>query len=353
MSTSTLATQMMKSIRYIKPVWSLADTELLGRVYQQLQTDFMPGPVLTLHSPAPQIMAGVWSLLRETLMAGSTDRVYKEVVAATVSKINACPFCIDAHTTMLHATGNHDVVKAVLHDDAHIRNPQLAAFVQWTWANQKAATISLARPFSAQDAPEILGTVFTFNYINRMANVFLGDTFLPLPAALKGVTRHLLGVTLGKRMVRRLPAGNALQFVPPANLPEDLAWAQTNPTVAHALAGFTRLMTEAGQSALSEQVRTLAQGQIDHWQGETMGISRRWVEDAVVGLAAPDCAAARLVLLTALASYQVDSSIIADFRAHYPTDQQLIEATAWASFSAARRANTWFAQSLLTKEEQA
>ncbi len=71
MSTSTLATQMMKSIRYIKPVWSLADTELLGRVYQQLQTDFMPGPVLTLHSPAPQIMAGVWSLLRETLMAGS------------------------------------------------------------------------------------------------------------------------------------------------------------------------------------------------------------------------------------------------------------------------------------------
>jgi hypothetical protein len=51
-----------------------------------------------------------------------------------------------------------------------------------------------------------------------------------------------------------------------------------------------------------------------------------------------------LTLLTALASYQVDKSIVEDFRSHYPEDAQLIAATAWASFTAARRVGVWLAE---------
>jgi AhpD family alkylhydroperoxidase len=82
-------------------------------VYQQMQTDFLPVPPLTLHSPVPQLMAGAWSIIRETLYTGQVDRALKEAVAATVSKTNACPYCVDVHTSMLHATAEHDAADAI------------------------------------------------------------------------------------------------------------------------------------------------------------------------------------------------------------------------------------------------
>ncbi len=74
------------------------------------------------------------------------------------------------------------------------------------------------------------------------------------------------------------------------------------------------------------------------------------------GLPAADQAAGRLALLTALASGQVDRSVVRRFRASRPGgtapgnkapggtapgDTALVELTAWASFAAARRVGTW------------
>jgi hypothetical protein len=75
-----------------------------------------------------------------------------------------------------------------------------------------------------------------------------------------------------------------------------------------------------------------------------MGISRRWVEDMVIEIEAAYQASARLALLTALASYQVDASIVQAFQSQYPNDDHLIAATAWASFTAARRVGVWLAE---------
>jgi AhpD family alkylhydroperoxidase len=352
MFTATVAGQLAKSIQYIKPVQPASDQGFVAELYCQMQTDFMAGPVLTLHSPAPEVMGGVWSILRESLLAGAVDRASKEAVAATVSKVNECPFCVDAHTALLHATGDHDVVRAILRGETtSIRDPHLQSLVQWLLASRVAPTVERPTPpFSQAEAPEILGTAFTFHYINRMVNVFLGDSLLPLPPALMGVTRRLMGATVGKGMVRPLRAGSSLKFVPQAPLPDEFSWALPSQTVTRALAGFARVVEEGGQAALSESVRRLVQEYVQAWQGETMGISRRWIEDAVVGLEKSDQAAARLALLTALASYQVDASIIADFQSYEPDDGQFIRATAWASFAAARRALSWLATPFTVKE---
>jgi AhpD family alkylhydroperoxidase len=353
MMTATLTTQLSRSIRHITPVWADAPTGVLGELYQQMQADFMPGPVLTLHSPAPQVMAGVWSMLRETLLAGKVDRTAKEIVAAAISKRNECPFCIDAHTSMLHATGEHALVRAILRGDgAEIRHPQHRALVQWLADNHPPQAANPAPPpFAPQEIPEMLGTALAFHYINRMANLFLGDAFLPLPSTLKGPVRRLLGTTMGKRLVRPLAQGASLRFVPSAPLPEDLAWARPNTAVSGALAGFARIMEEAGQAALPASVRALVQARVDAWQGETLGISRRWVEADVAPLATAERPVARLALLTALASYQVDEQLIAAVRAQLPDDQRLIQATAWASFTAARRAIGWLAAPLYKEQE--
>ena len=85
----------------------------------------------------------------------------------------------------------------------------------------------------------------------------------------------------------------------------------------------------------------LVREHIIDWNGEPPSLSRGWVEKALAGLDDADQPAARLTLLTALASYQVDESTIDTFRAQQPGDDKLIAATAWASFTAARRVGTW------------
>jgi len=347
MIAETMIERMAPTMKYVKPVQYGSATGLTAQVYRQMHTDFLPAPLVALHAPIPEVLAGVWSILRETLLSGEVDRSHKEAVAATVSKTNTCPFCVDAHTSLLHATSNHDAASAILRGDYdRIHDPQLHALVQWVLAKGTSnANGVLPPPFAPHEAPEIIGTAIAFHYINRMVNVFLGDTLLPLPSALKGVAGRLLGATAGKRFVRRLQQGSSLRFVPQAQLPDDLLWAAGNPAVAGAFAGFAKVVEEAGQQVLPEGVRVLVSERVQAWNGEAMGISRRWVEDAVVDIEEEEHrAAARLALLTALASYQVDKSIVEAFQSQYPDDVQLIAATAWASFTAARRAGVWFAE---------
>jgi AhpD family alkylhydroperoxidase len=344
MIAETIRERMAQTIKYVTPVPYAAATGLTADVYQQMQADFLPVPPLTLHSAAPHIMAGVWSILRETLDTGQVDRALKEAVAAAVSKTNVCPYCVDVHTSMLHATSKHDAADAILRGDYdRIHDPQLKAIVRWVLAKATPqATGVLPPPFSPGDAPEIIGTAVAFHYINRMVNVFLGETLLPVPSALKGLTGRLFGATAGKRLVSRsVRPGDSLQFVPQARLPDDLSWAAANPAVAGAFAGFAAVAEEAGNAVLPEPVRALVREYVQSWHGEAMGLGRRWVEDALVEVGEEHRAVARLALLTALASYQVDASVVEGFQARYPHDAQLIAATAWASFTAARRVGTW------------
>jgi AhpD family alkylhydroperoxidase len=335
--------RMAKTIKYIQPVPYGSATGLTAQVYQHMQAESLPVPPLTLHSPAPEVMAGVWSITRETLGSGEVDHALKEAVAAAVSKTNQCPYCVDVHTSMLHATADHDAAGAILRGEYEsIHDQQLKAIVQWVQANRTTHVNGVfPPPFSPQEAPEMIGTAIAFHYINRMVNVFLGETFVPLPSALKGVAGRVFGATAGKRFVRRLQQGDSLQFVPQATLPDDLSWAAANPSVAGAFAGCAAVVEEAGEAVLPEDVRALVSERVQAWNGEALGMSRRWVEEAVAEVQEQHRAAARLALLTALASYQVDSSIVEDFRSHYPEDAQLIAATAWASFTAARRASIW------------
>jgi AhpD family alkylhydroperoxidase len=343
MIAETIIDRMAKTIKYVKPVPYSSATGLTAEAYQQMQADFLPIPLLTLHSAMPEVMAGVWSILRESLLAGQVDRAHKEVVAATVSKINECPFCVDAHTLMLEATSDHNAAGAILRGNYDsIHDPQLRALAQWVLANRTPnPSGALPPPFSHNDAPEIIGTAITFHYINRMVNVFLGDTLLPLPSALRGLTGRLLSATAGQRILRSLEQGHSLRFVPQAKLPDDLSWAAANPAVAGAFAGFAAVVEEVGKQALPEPVRALVSECIQAWNGEDMGLSRRWAENAAAEVPKEHRAAARLALLTALASYQVDSSVVEDFRSHYPDDAELIAATAWASWTAARHVGEW------------
>ena len=342
MFAKTMREQMAKSIQYIQPIDYDAATGLTAAVFQQMQEDFLPAPLIALHSPVPELLAGVWSLLRETLLAGSVHRSHKEAVAATVSKTNECPFCVDAHTVLLRATSDHDTADAILRGDyGSIHDAQLHALVQWVLAKRTANPDAVQQPFTQHEIPEIVGTAVAFHYLNRMANIFLGDSLLPVPSLMKGLTYRVYAATAGKRVVRELQPGHSLKFVPAADLPDDLSWASSNPTVAQAFAGFATVMDEIGTAFVPEPVRQIMDERLQAWNGEPLGISRCWVDEAVTPLSEAHKPLARLALLTAFASYQVDATVIHNFQSQHPEDAQLIGITAWASFTAARRVSVW------------
>jgi hypothetical protein len=74
--------------RYVTPVPTDAATGVVADVYEQIADEFgisKPAALLTL-SPAPELLAATWSLLRESLLAGDAPRGNKEIVAIGVSR---------------------------------------------------------------------------------------------------------------------------------------------------------------------------------------------------------------------------------------------------------------------------
>ena len=203
-------------------------------------------------------------------------------------------------------------------------------------------------PFPADQAAELVGVVVTFQYLNRMVNVFLRESPFPsgLPSPARGRLLRLLVRILGPvtRATRR--PGDSADLLPPAEPPDDLAWAAGSPHVADAFARANAAVETAAARSVPAAIRDLVLSELAGWNGDPPGTSRAWVEDTVSGLAAADRPAGRLAMLTALASYQIGPSVVDEVRKDRPGDEALIELASWASLAAARRVGNWTWNSL-------
>jgi AhpD family alkylhydroperoxidase len=318
---------------------------LVARVYPQIKKEF--GALVepfTLHSPSPGLLAGAWSACRESLLVGTVRRDVKEAVAATVSRINQCPYCVDAHTIMLNATSARNSADAIIHRrDDQIRDTAVRSIVKWAAATRSpGAEVLLSPPFSQKDAPEIIGTAVFFHYVNRMASVLLSKT--PLPSnhpLLKGFFKRMAGWFFSRAIHRSKPLGASLELLPESELPADLAWAKTSPNIAGAFARFAAVVDRAGRDFIPEDVRACVVKHVQAWDGKDPGLGRHWVKEAINGLEEKSKDIGQLVLLTALAPYQVDEGAVNAFTTHITGDDRLLGALAWGSFTAARRIGTW------------
>jgi AhpD family alkylhydroperoxidase len=306
-----------RSIRYVEPVRPSAARGLVANVYQQIESDYgFLAPPITLHSPSPEVMAASWVMMRETLLAsGRADRVTKEAVAAAVSEANACPYCVEVHdATRRSIDGTRDADEV------------------WAWVYGGRP------PFPDDQLEECVGVAVTFEYVNRMNNVFLSES--PIPARVPGLARNQVRRTLGGLAApgkRTIDHGGSLGLLPDASLPKDLSWAAGHATIAGAFARASAVIDSAGARSLPREVRELVHTRLSG-KATDVGLSSSWVDHAVTALPASERAVAKLALLTALASYQVDAEVVASARHDCADDAALIDLTAWASWSAARRA---------------
>ncbi|RKT55207.1 carboxymuconolactone decarboxylase family protein [Saccharothrix australiensis] len=323
-------------VRQVRPVRYGAARGDVARIYRELERDFgVLAPPIALHAPAPDVLAASWLMLRETLLVpGAVPRALKEAVSTAVSEGNSCPFCVAMHSSMLS-----DLVGR-----GAVADPAARAASAWATANGSPDTgAGHPVPFPVGHAPEMVGTAVILEYLNRMVNLFLGELPLPphVPAASMTVVRRVL-VWLIKSAERRGPRpGASLDLLPAAPLPEDLRWAEGNPAIAEAYARGAAAIDGAGRRSVPSGVRESVLAHLARWDGRPMGLSRAWVEEAVAALPGDERAAGRLALLTALASYQVDQSVVDRFRERRPDDRSLIDLTSWASLAAARRVGGW------------
>lgn len=333
----TALRRTLSQIRHVTPVHPRQARGLVADVYRQAERDFgLLAPPLALHSPAPANLAASWAMLRESMVAdGVVDRSDKEIVAAAVSQANSCPYCVEVHgATLWGLTRNADADAVAAGTPDAVRDPATRALQAWAVGGPWPA----GRPVA--HSAELTGVAVSFHYLNRMVSVFLGDSPLPLsvPATARGRARHVLGAIMGRSARGGRPGEALALFDGPAG-PEP-AWAAGSPTIARAF-GHAAAAIGAGAS-VPESVRALVTAELAAWDGAPVGLSRRWVEDAVAGLSVADQAAGRLALLTAKAAYQVDDDVVATYQRTRPSDATLdaalVELTSWAALTAASQA---------------
>jgi AhpD family alkylhydroperoxidase len=337
----------LSQIRYVAPIAQHPGGSLASQVSDQAEREFgMLAPPISLHDAAPELMAACWLMLRETMVAdGRVERAIKEAVAASVSVSNTCPYCVAVHGATLRSFMDGSTAHAVSGDHVgSIADPTVRNIALWARTGGASdAGVQRTMPFTNEQAPEIIGVATTFQYLNRMVNVFLGNSPLPsaIPTVARGGMMRGLGWLMRAAAIRSHEPGIALDLLPDATLPGDLSWAAGNTYVAQAFARAIAAIEEGGRRSVPTVVRKLVSARISTWHGEAMGPSRAWVEEVIVGLPPAAEAAARLALLTALASFQVDQDVVDAFRGYMPTDRTLVELTSWASLTAARRAASW------------
>jgi AhpD family alkylhydroperoxidase len=332
-------------IKYISVVKPSSAKGLVAGVYAQIERDF--GRVVEpfqLHSPVPELLAGVWMACRESELVGTVPQALKEVVAASISQLNQCSYCIDAHTIMLSAAGEGKTANAISKARyEEITDEKTFSTVKWALATTSPRSELLRwPPFSKQEAPEFIGTAVFYHYINRVANALLGETPMPLIQGwLKGPLKSIASQTFSNAISRTKTMGESLEFLDKAELPNDLRWAKPSANVARAFACFAKAVEDAGEQALPTEVRAHVKEELSEWTGKTSELSLAWSEDAISRFDTATESAARLAIFTALAPDRIEPQAILAFRKHFPEDTKLIGALAWASFAAARKIGTW------------
>jgi hypothetical protein len=192
---------------------------------------------------------------------------------------------------------------------------------------QWARTAGEARPFADGHVPELVGTVVVSHYLDRMATVLSDRTSRLADHEVRRVAAR------ASRVAR---VGRA--WLPPGELPVDMAWARGRSSVADA---FGRAAAVLSGSVVSESVRAVVTGRLAQWRGEVPG-DDEWLGAALAGLVAGDVAVGRLALVTAIAPRRVDPVLVDVVRERWG-EQVLVETVAWAAFAGARRIATWLA----------
>jgi AhpD family alkylhydroperoxidase len=323
---------MSTPYRHVTPVPRKAATGLVAAVYAQSAAEL--GAAFSPHlSPAPDLHAATWAALRESQLAGQAPRAGKEAVAASVALVNSCPFCVDAHTTLIHAAGAHRLAEAVARGQTP-PDPGDAALVAWARATRVPGAPELRTPpFPPELAAEYVGTVLVNHFINRMIDALRPGTVLPANPVLARAGRRLAGLALARTVRRRYRPGASLPLLGAHAVGAPPAWAADTPIGTAFVA--LRNAADAAGTLLGDQARAVVQARVAEWDGTHPPLAGGWIDELLATTPTTDRPGARLALLAALAPYRITDADVAAWRTTHPADADLVRVLAFGAFTAA------------------
>jgi AhpD family alkylhydroperoxidase len=296
--------------RFFTPPPARQATGPVAEVYRQLREDFIgPAPTFQALSVEPDLLAATWAVIREALLAGDADRVEREVVAASVSRANRCRFCVDAHVTMLHALGRHELAE-VIATGGTPASPRHAELAAWAAASRSPRSGHVG---TAAGSAELTGTLLAFHFINRMVSALLAPDLLP-----GGLQRFPAVRSAGGRLYAR----TARAFVPPGGPPVGVAYAAL------------RDVARRGGDLVSQAVRETVAATVAWEDGRHPDRPADWAGDLVRDLPAADRVGARIVLLAAFAPSAITVGDVGLWRLTHPGDADLVRLVAYGAITA-------------------
>jgi AhpD family alkylhydroperoxidase len=330
-------------MKYISPIKASKAKGLVDQVYSQVKQDF--GQIVepfTLHSPLPKLLAGVWMTSRESELVGIVPREEKEAIAACISQLNRCPYCIDAHTIMLRATGNKKAAKQITKQNyQNIQNKNIQKIIKWALSTLNPNSPLIQNPpFSTNQAPEIIGTALFYHYINPLVTIFLGKTPLPLPF-LKNQMKQIATQLFKKAVKKQKKSGLSLSLLPIPKLPKEYLWAKASANISEAYSKFTNQIKEIEKKYIISQTKETISNYIKNWNPQTLPSNLEWIEINTKTLHPKIKASTSLALLTIEAPHKITKNNINSFQKYYPDQRQLLAIIAWASFTKAIKIGSW------------
>ncbi|WP_426502948.1 carboxymuconolactone decarboxylase family protein [Dactylosporangium sp. McL0621] len=321
------------SFRHVVPIPRRSAIGRVAEVYAQSSADFGQVAFMML-SPAPDIHAATWAVLRESELVGQASRTDKEVVTVAVSQANECRFCIDAHTIMIHATGEHRLAEDLLHGRP-LAEPRYDRLVAWAKATRTPGAEQLREPpFPAEVAAEFIGTALSTHFTNRMFSCLTDERLIPGNLQRSSSVRRVGGMTYARTIRRELAPGESLALlsdIPRGPVPH---WTGDTP-IGIALAAL-RGAAAAGGELLSESGRELLRTAIADWDGARP--SAAWLDQRLASVHAADRPSTSLALLAALSPHEITDARVAAWRATgHDADADLVRLLSFGAVTAVDR----------------
>ena len=307
----------LKTMRYVHAVPRSKASGIVKDVYNMIEDDFFVNGSLTSRSRVPELFAGVWSWGRESvLVSDKLDRTSKEAMTATLSAIVDCPYCGDMLVSLVHAGKQHDDAENIFSESPPDQIP-----------------------FTEEELPEAIAALMSMADINRFSHVVMDGSPVNAPlgmAILKAMALRIFGSELRATHVRPLKPGRSHHLLPPAPLPEDLAWAKSNPRIAEAVSRYAAAVEREANKIVPKNVQRLVYASLKNWRVERMPMSRSWVENEINDLQGSDRDIARLALVLAKAAYQGDEKMYEKVLAISGNEENFIRILNWCTFTASR-----------------
>ncbi|MFI7635902.1 hypothetical protein [Nonomuraea sp. NPDC049400] len=303
-------------IRHITPVPPHRARGPLAEVYAQVNAEFSSiGPAVMMMSPAPELMAAGWSLMREAQLAGDVPALEKAVVALGAAQANGLDYDIEAFLSMLRLLGQPQLADTIRRGEAP-SDPALAALLDWAASTGVAAREPLKPPFSGEAAAEHLGTLLFTHFVDRVAAAML-------PAGLTPGTLDpddeppFDGAPVLRPLDQDLRPGATLPLLDGLPAAEPPAWAAGGP-IGTAYAALAATAAQ-GSGLLSPAAASVVAGVIAEHRGRRLPAGD-WLERSLSGLSQDECTGARIAILAGLAPEAITDEHVTTWRA---TDRRL------------------------------